>query len=255
MRSTTASPLTFWAPEYVDSVYTSIDRGMCTLLTSMASEVPTTPKPTSYHHGDLRVAAIAVGLDLARRGGAGAVGLRETARETGVTPAALYRHFPDVEHLRAEVAAAARSELARHLERARTSVLDSGDRRRDDLTRLREVGRAYIDFALAEPHLFTTAFACPFATTTFSTSARSAATTDAPDAPAEPSAWDIVVACVDAAGASGGIDANRLADAPLVMWTAIHGAATVLVQGASPTPLDAGHLTAVTLNAAVRALG
>ncbi len=192
-----------------------------------------------YHHGDLQTAAIDAGVGLARRGGPRAVGIREVARAVGVSPTALYRHFPDVDHLRAEVACAARVELAHHLERARGAVLDSGDRRRDDLTRLREVGRAYIAFAVAEPALFDTAFT--------PTTAR-AATAE------EPSAWEVLVGCIEAAGASGGIDPTRLADAPLVAWTAVHGAATILVRSASPVPLDVGHVTAVTVNAVVRSL-
>lgn len=199
----------------------------------------TTASTTRYHHGDLRTAAIAAGLELARRGGPTAVGAREAARAVGVSPAALYRHFPDVDHLRAEVSCAARIELAHRLERARAAVIDSGDRRRDDLSRLREVGRAYIDFAVAEPHLFDTAFA---------------PSTAEPSMPEEPSAWGVLLACIEAAGASGGIDPARLADAPLVAWTTVHGAATILVRSTPPVPLDPGHVTAVTLNALVRSL-
>ena len=196
-------------------------------------------KASPYHHGDLRAAAIAGGLDLARRDGPTAIAAREIARAVGVSPAALYRHFPDLDHLRAEVSCAARIELAIHLERARAAVLDSGDRRRDDLSRLREVGRAYIGFAVAEPHLFDTAFT---------------PTAAAPSTPEEPSAWGVLLACIEAAGSSGGIDPARLADAPLVAWTAVHGAATILVRAATPVPLDVGHVTAVTLNAVVRSL-
>lgn len=192
-----------------------------------------------YHHGDLHTAAVAAGVTLARRGGPAAVGIREVARAVGVSPTALYRHFPDVDHLRAEVACAARIELAHHLERARAAVLDSGDRRRDDVTRLREVGRAYIAFAVAEPALFDTAFT---------------PTTASPTTPEDPSAWGVLVECIEAASASGGIDPSRLADAPLVAWTAVHGAATILVRSASPVPLDVSHVTAVTVAAVIRSL-
>lgn len=207
-------------------------------MAPVGQEAPAGSAPP-YHHGDLRAAAIAAGLELARRGGPSAVGAREVAREVGVSPAALYRHFPDVDHLRAEVSCAARIELAHHLERARAVVLDSGDRRRDDLSRLREAGRAYIDFAVAEPHLFDTAFI---------------PTAIEPSLPEQPSAWSVLLACTEAAGSSGGINPARLADAPLVAWTAVHGAATILVRATTPVPLDVGHVTAVTLNALVRSL-
>lgn len=52
------------------------------------------PVPRSrgnYHHGDLRAALIATGLELTRTGGLEALRLREVARHIGVSPNATYR--------------------------------------------------------------------------------------------------------------------------------------------------------------------
>jgi AcrR family transcriptional regulator len=57
----------------------------------------------AYHHGSLGPALIAAGLEAAREGGPSALTIRDLARRAGVSPAAAYRHFPDLDHLVAEV--------------------------------------------------------------------------------------------------------------------------------------------------------
>src|SRR6201999_3361048 len=54
-----------------------------------------TSEKRSYHHGDLRAAAIAAGLELLKSRTADDLGLREVARAVGTSATALYRHFPD----------------------------------------------------------------------------------------------------------------------------------------------------------------
>ena len=71
-------------------------------------------RPT-YHHGDLRRALVTTALELVRAGGPDAVTIREVARRVEVSPAAIYRHFPDREALVAEVARVARGDLARRM--------------------------------------------------------------------------------------------------------------------------------------------
>src|SRR3954452_24905446 len=115
---------------------------------------------TSYHHGNLRPALIECAVELARVKGPDGVVLREVARRTGVSHNAAYRHFADRDELLAEVA---RWGMGR-LEQAMVDRL-AKVRNRDPavraLRRLREVGRAYVEFALAEPGLFEVAFSAP----------------------------------------------------------------------------------------------
>src|ERR1700752_2739032 len=134
-------------------------RGSRGILASMspASADPERRKP--YHHGALNSALIEASTALAREGGPDRVILREAARVAGVSHSAAYRHFADREALRAEVASFARNELAAQMRRR-------VNRAKDPRRRLRAVGTAYIDFALAEPGLFRTAFTSHPATST-----------------------------------------------------------------------------------------
>src|SRR6187431_1925191 len=108
------------------------------------------PIPRAYHHGDLRAALLAAGLELAR-GGVDAVTVREVTRVAGVSPNAAYRHFADHRSLVVAVALEAQAALADAMV-ARISALTSGLEGPDAaIARLRGVGLGYIDFALAEP--------------------------------------------------------------------------------------------------------
>ena len=104
-----------------------------------AAEVP-------YHHGDLRRALVDATAKIVSREGAGAVTLREAARLAGVSHNAPYRHFASLSALLAAVAkegfAAFRASLTAAIERAKPTQ------------RKKALGRAYIDFALANPRLY-----------------------------------------------------------------------------------------------------
>ena len=57
-----------------------------------------------YHHGNLRQALVEAALDLIREKGPTGFTLSEAAKQAGVTPAAVYRHFAGREDLIAETA-------------------------------------------------------------------------------------------------------------------------------------------------------
>ena len=110
--------------------------------------VTVSTSPEAYHHGALRDALIGAGL-AALEGPEGAeVSLRELARQVGVSPTAVYRHFPNKQALLAALA-------QRGLE-----MLGEAQKAASDASggSFAEVGRAYVRFALAHPALFRLVF-------------------------------------------------------------------------------------------------
>ena len=105
-----------------------------------------------YHHGDLRTALLGEGLRLVEEGGAEALSLREVARATGVSATAVYRHFPDKRALMTALA----QEGVRRLGEAQAAVAAQGG-----AGAFTAIGRAYVDFALANPGLFRLTFTHP----------------------------------------------------------------------------------------------
>jgi AcrR family transcriptional regulator len=185
---------------------------------STDSADPDPRKP--YHHGSLRSALIEASIALAREGGPDRVILREAARAAGVSHSAAYRHFADREELLAEVASFARNELAAEMRRR-------VNRAKDPRRRLRAVGTAYVDFALAEPGLFRTAFTSHPATSGDSDDDRATGT-----AVADP--FDVLGQVLDEAQAAGLLDPRRRPGAEIAAWSAVHGLAGLLLDGPLP---------------------
>ncbi len=176
-----------------------------------------------YHHGGLRTALVDAGLELARTGGPDAVVLRAATRHAGVSHNAAYRHFADKDALLRAVCERCMRELAVRMEQRIDALVASGDERDDAWGALAATGRAYIQFALAEPGWFRTAFAVP------------------PDAHG--------LAGGEGVGDSGlgpyqllGLQLDRLRDAGVIRpehrsgleyaaWSAVHGISSLLVDG------------------------
>ena len=115
--------------------------------------VSTSQKPT-YHHGDLRAAAIAAGLDLLKSRTADDLALREVARAVGVSATALYRHFPDKGALLIALA----QEGLRMLGVAQRAASDAAG---GGVAGFNATGAAYVRFALANPALYRLIFSSP----------------------------------------------------------------------------------------------
>ena len=109
--------------------------------------MPSAVSKKTYHHGDLRTAAIETGLALLESRKVIDVGLREIARTVGVSATALYRHFPDKDALLYALAAEGRHRLAVAQQIAEDSA--GGGKAGFSAT-----GAAYVRFALANPALF-----------------------------------------------------------------------------------------------------
>src|ERR1700752_5324363 len=170
-------------------------RGSHGILASMSPASADPERRKSYHHGALNSALVEASIALAREGGPDRVILREAARAAGVSHSAAYRHFADREALLAEVSSHARGELAAEMRRRVARA--KGPRQR-----LRAVGTAYIDFALAEPGLFRTAFTSHPATSP-------SADADAGSAGGGADPFDILGDVLDQCQAAGLLDPKR----------------------------------------------
>jgi AcrR family transcriptional regulator len=176
-----------------------------------------------YHHGNLRAALVQAGVQLARTGGPSAVQLRAVSREAGVSHNAAYRHFANQEDLVAAVAERCMQQLGMLMNERTRQVTVTGPVRRAR-ARLRAIGRAYIDFALSEPGWFRTAFS----------SAR-------PHGPGEPRAaaptteenspYALLNALLDELVEAGGLTREQRRGAEYGAWSAVHGLASLLLDG------------------------
>lgn len=210
----------------------------------------------SYHHGALRSALIEAGIALAREGGPDRVVLREAARAAGVSHSAAYRHFTDRTALLAEVSRYARSELAAEMRRR-------VKRARDPRKRLEAVGMAYVDFALAQPGLFRTAFTShpPTSQAVAAGGGRAGGGGDRGDGgdsgergdAGDP--FEILGQVLDQAQAAGLLDPRRRPGAEIGAWSAVHGLASLLLDGPLPaSPADVEFARGLVLNLIERGL-
>ena len=142
---------------------------------------------TTYHHGDLRAAVLSAAWKMIEKEGVAGLSLREAARRAGVSHNAPYRHFADRDALLKALVEEGFAELRKALENR------AG----------RELGEAYIAFALQRPERFRLMF--------------SGARADA----------DLLARFAHSFGALGG-DATA---AGAAAWSLVHGLACLMLEG------------------------
>ncbi|MBM1817120.1 TetR/AcrR family transcriptional regulator [Pseudosulfitobacter pseudonitzschiae] len=98
-----------------------------------------------YHHGNLRQALVDAALELIELRGPTGFTLSEAAKQAGVTPAAVYRHFEGREDLIAEAALQGYEMFADLMDYAYQSGQPSA------LAAFEATGRAYLAFARKHP--------------------------------------------------------------------------------------------------------
>ncbi|MEG3083748.1 WHG domain-containing protein [Sphingomonas sp. PB2P12] len=164
---------------------------------------------------DLRARLIAAALATLVRGEE--VGLRAVARDAGVSAMAPYRHFRDKAALLGEVAKSGFDDL-------RTALL-TADAQQDARTALVAQGEAYIAFARARPALFRLMFAGH----------------DGGPPPVQDNAYGVMVRRVQEL-APADVDVATLA-----CWAAVHGMATLALDGGLPADGSPHEHAALTL--------
>lgn len=177
---------------------------------------------SAYHHGNLRESLVDAALKLARTGGPEAVVLRAVSRQAGVSHSAAYRHFTDHEELLAAVSARCMDELST-LMIQRTSQVAARAKVKRAWDKLEAIGRAYIDFAVAEPGWFRTAFA---------------GTGHSPPPPDHHSErarilnpFQLLAARLDELVEVAAIPPERRPRAEYAAWSMVHGLSSLLVNG------------------------
>ena len=173
----------------------------------------------TYPHGKLRQALLEHAVDLARAGGPDAVVLRDVQRSAGVSNSAAYRHYADRQALLTAVQIYGMTLLGDAMLEALAQVPNRGPGDRRALARFRATGQAYVDFALAEPGLFRTAFA-----------PSGVQHTDESVAP-ERHPFQILSGCIDDLVATGVLSPTRRDGLDEAAWAAVHGLAVLFLDG------------------------
>jgi AcrR family transcriptional regulator len=157
-------------------------------------------------------------VELARSTGPDGVVLREVARRAGVSHNAAYRHFEDRAALLAEVADRAMAALEDAM-RARADAVAIDDPVQRAVRRLGETGRAYVEFALAEPGLFAVAFTSPETVTAH----RNPAAVTGP--------YSFLNSVLDDLVDVGAVTPEHRQGADAACWAMVHGFAELHVHG------------------------
>jgi AcrR family transcriptional regulator len=174
-------------------------------------------KRSDYHHGDLGHAAIRAAKNLIDSEGLNSLGIRRVAEATGVSPAALYRHFENLEQLKAEVSAQIRLELGEFLKAKRDRMPLSRSKSRNALIRFEALGEAYIDYARKHPRLFEIAFIhCD----------------EKPISEFADLAWELLQESIKELDQVGLLDRKIAVAAPMIAWSSVHGLAVLVAQRA-----------------------
>ncbi|MBT8469719.1 MAG: TetR/AcrR family transcriptional regulator [Deltaproteobacteria bacterium] len=163
----------------------------------------------AYHHGELRESLLEAAELLLEEDGPGGLSLRKVGRRLGVTPGAPYRHFEDKDALLAALA-------VRGFERLRERMLAEEDGSASGEERMRQAGLGYLEFASAHPELFRLMFGWM----------------PSRDVPELCEAGDAAFA-----GLRGiledceqeGLLTKSVQEAGLMAWSAVHGAAFLLI--------------------------
>jgi AcrR family transcriptional regulator len=172
---------------------------------------------SEFHHGDLQAALVMAGMRHVEKHGLNSLGLRQLALVTGVSPTAVYRHFADLEHLKAAVAKASRETLGKMMVDALKSA-PANKTAKGAIDRFLAIGGAYIDFGIKKSNLYEIAFIC----------------FDSPVLePDAPNPWDLLMGALAELNEIGCLSDKNFKTAPMIAWSMVHGFAGLAAQGAT----------------------
>ncbi|MET1413604.1 TetR/AcrR family transcriptional regulator [Roseibium sp. HPY-6] len=105
-------------------------------------------KKSAYHHGDLRGQLISAARSLIEEHGPDGFSMSDACRLAGVSTAAPYRHFASKQDLLTDVAKDGLQRLGVEMEDNASQFT------RGTVESISAIGRAYVNFAIREPHAF-----------------------------------------------------------------------------------------------------
>lgn len=182
--------------------------------TPRAVKDPRAKPKKGYHHGDLRRALIDDAVATIANHGIGALNLRQLATRVGVTSGAPYHHFASREALLAAIAEEGFLELESRLIAAREAATAAAG------SQLEALGEAYVRFAMAHRGHFRVMF-------------HGDAMTAGPTKPGM-RAFELLREAVLVCQSEGAAPVGDPAPLVLTAWSAVHGFATLCVDGALP---------------------
>lgn len=166
---------------------------------------------TTYHHGNLRAELLTLGEQAVAASGVDHLGLREVARQAGVTIGAVFRHFSSKDDLVRAIALEGFRSLLESLE---------GAERPDSRATLREGFRAYLAFAAQRPGCIKCMFGGVLE--------RSLPESDAVQWSTKTFDW--LVAAVNRGQSDGWLRPARAEQTALALFSALHGASHLLLE-------------------------
>lgn len=175
-------------------------------------------KRRTYHHGDLKNALIAAGLDILSKNGVSALSLRSVAQRVGVSHAAPYAHFADKQALIAAISTAGYERLYEAMRAVAAAHEDDPGRQ------LVEAGWAYVQFGLDDPAHFKVTL--------------SGVVEKEQDYPAfvevSKKSFRQVVAIVQACQAKGILPSGEPDLVAVAVWSMMHGLVSLLLENQIP---------------------
>jgi AcrR family transcriptional regulator len=191
-----------------------------------------------FHHGDLQAALVIAGLRHVEKHGLNSLGLRQLALVTGVSPTAVYRHFADLDHLKAAVAKASRETLGKMMLDALKSA-PVNKTAKGAMARFLAIGSAYIDFGIKKSNLYEIAFIC----------------FESPELVYDsPNPWDIFMNSLIELNEFGCLSDKDFKTAPMIAWSMVHGFAGLAAQGATGTAQETNASKDVVLRSVLKSL-
>lgn len=181
-----------------------------------------TGQDKSYHHGDLRAALLDEAAAMIAERGAASLTMRALGQRLGVSRAAAYRHFEDKAALLVAVAAAGFGRLKHRLR-----AVDAGAPR-SSVERLRRMGEEYVRFALENPAHYRLMYG-----------REGLARQEVPKLQeAGSDLFEHLVNVIQAYQHSGKIKRQDPRAQAYVAWSAVHGLASLLIDGQIMAAVD-----------------